>query len=258
MTSTKPLTPREEAFCVAMCDPKCATPADALAAAGDQTGAANRIGKAAKMLSRPEIVERIRQLRDTAAFPAVMDATAVLNAWTDLWLADPAELVRPVRYACRHCHGTDHEFQWVDEREHALAVARVIEANASRPPKAEPRPLPAATGGFGYDRARPPVKGCYACGGDGDLTVVVADLETVSPRARRLYAGAKMGKYGIEIAMHDQAAALGNIAKYLGMFVERHRVGGDPDNPTPVPTAALPVDPIEASRIYAAIVGAGG
>lgn len=36
---------------------------------------------------------------------------------------------------------------------------------------------------------------------------------------------------GVKIKMYDKRAALVDIGKHLGMFTERHLVGGDPNNP---------------------------
>lgn len=69
---------------------------------------------------------------------------------------------------------------------------------------------------------------CEKCGGRGKGHVVVSDTRDLSPAALALYAGVKVGRDGIEVKMHDQMAALVNVAKHKGMFVERHEVSGAP------------------------------
>lgn len=42
-------------------------------------------------------------------------------------------------------------------------------------------------------------------------------------------------EYRTKIRLWDKNAAIVQAGKYLGVFPERHRVGGDPDNKTPIP-----------------------
>ena len=57
------------------------------------------------------------------------------------------------------------------------------------------------------------------------------DTRLVPASGRVLYAGAKQTKDGLEIKLHDQAKALENVARHLGMFVDRHEVGGKNGGP---------------------------
>ena len=76
------------------------------------------------------------------------------------------------------------------------------------------------------------------------------DTRHLSEGARRLYAGIKVTKDGIEIKMRDQDAALVNIAKHLGMFVNKHEQSGSDGDPvritfvefTDVPAPLVPPD----------------
>ena len=68
------------------------------------------------------------------------------------------------------------------------------------------------------DSAQMPINPlCSRCKGEGQKIVSITPTDQLSPAARRLYAGAKQGKEGIEIKMHDQLGALRSIADYLGM-----------------------------------------
>lgn len=68
------------------------------------------------------------------------------------------------------------------------------------------------------DSTLPPNPACKACRGLGIAFVEVADTQSLPERSRRLYAGAKQTKDGVEIKMRDQDAALRNLADYLGML----------------------------------------
>jgi phage terminase small subunit len=56
--------------------------------------------------------------------------------------------------------------------------------------------------------------------------VFVADTLDVSPQARKLFAGVKQTKNGIEVMMRSQDVARDNIAKSLGMLVQKMQVAG--------------------------------
>lgn len=57
--------------------------------------------------------------------------------------------------------------------------------------------------------------------------VEVQDTTRLSPKAAKLYAGAKVDKHGrIEVLMHDQQAARVTILKVLGAMAERENGKG--------------------------------
>lgn len=62
---------------------------------------------------------------------------------------------------------------------------------------------------------------CADCEGEGQSVVHFHDTRALSGPARRLYAGAKRTRDGIEIKMHDQLAALNSVARHLGMFTDK-------------------------------------
>ena len=50
------------------------------------------------------------------------------------------------------------------------------------------------------------------------------DTREVKGSAALLYAGVKVTKDGIELKVHDQAKALDNVARHLGMFTDKHEL----------------------------------
>jgi hypothetical protein len=73
--------------------------------------------------------------------------------------------------------------------------------------------------------------------------VVLADTDKLSPEAAILYAGAKQGKYGIEIMLHDKGAALEKVFKHLGLY-ERDN---EQSNPAKAMQALL--DMVDGSKL---------
>lgn len=254
------LSSRHEAFARLVADPTCPTLADAYVRAGfSKRASPTTLSRNARALAaKPEIAARVAELREAASREVTMSVADAMKAWVDLWLADPADLVRPVRQACRHCYGIKHAYQWIDEGEHAIAVAQAIEARSKSKRPDEAPDLPTCEGGFGYSRDRPPVPTCYRCEGEGIATVWFADPRTVTGRSRLLYAGAKMGRNGIEILLHDRAEALRNLSRALGLFADKRNeapLGGDGAPASDDATLPETIDPIEASRRYKAAVG---
>lgn len=256
----KQLTAKQEAFALAMCDPSCKGPTEAYARAGykvDGRKIEAVSADATKLAAHPLVAQRVAELRNRSAEAAMIGIADVLREWMLIATADPSELSRVRRWCCRHCHGVNFRYQWISDEEFALACARVIDYNATKPARMAAKAMPEFDGGVGYDRARAPHKLCPHCGGDGEYDAYFEDTSRLSPAARKLFAGVKQTRDGIEVKMRDQDAALNNIAKYLGMLAERHLHGGDPANPTPIPTIdAANVDAATAARLYAATMGA--
>lgn len=185
---------------------------------------------------------------------AAFDVMAVMKHWLDITLADPTKVVTHRRICCRHCHGIKHAYQWRDAAEFADALAEAMDTNARRQkmkPPARQMPLPTDTGGYGFAFNAKPHEQCPRCLGEGESDVIFYDVAGLNERERKLIKGIKVGKYGPEVEFHDQAAAMVNIAKALGMLTEKVKIV-DPDAVTELP--ALPLDPVEASRVYAQFV----
>jgi hypothetical protein len=101
-------------------------------------------------------------------------------------------------------------------------------------------------GGTGYDPRKDPNPKCPECFGEGEEKAFPKDTRDLSPEARRLYAGVKVTKEGLEIKMHSQSEARKLIAQHLGMLGQNVKHSNDPDNP--MPSAAVGVVMMPAQR----------
>jgi hypothetical protein len=110
-------------------------------------------------------------------------------------------------------------------------------------------------GGFGFDLNAEPHPACPECGGLGQELIYVADTRKLKGSARRLYAGVKKTKDGLQIITRDQDAALANISRYLGMLVDRKEISGPGGGP--VPLAHITADDLSDDQL-AAILKADG
>ncbi len=183
--------------------------------AGYSASTANREGT--RLLAMPRVQAKIDQLQDERATRVEVEADEVLR---QLWLvatADPNELIEYRRVCCRHCHGIGFGFQRTESemkaarRQHAVKVEKEGES---------PGPFD-EEGGIGFDATKDPHPDCPECFGEGIGTAFLKDTRTLSAAARALYAGVKVTKDGFEVKMRDQQAALIQVGKHLGMFVER-------------------------------------
>lgn len=187
---------------------------------------------ACELLSLPKIWEAIVERQMEIARARSLTVEWVLNQWREIASADPNDLIYVEMEACRHCWGVNHQYHWT-EFEYQHAVQKCIEhlcGNKCEQPCSRKIP-PLALGGFGFDPHEAPHPQCPACHGDGIEGVKVADTRRVKGPARRLYAGVKKTKDGIEIKMRDQDKALDNIAKFLGMVVNKNEIAGPGGGP---------------------------
>lgn len=142
--------------------------------------------QSSRLLSNARVSEAIAASQIKRAEKLEIKAEFVLQRWYEIATADPNELVQYRRGPCGDC--------WQSPDEKA--------AN---------------------DRPRPH---CQRCSGEGEGRVFVHDTRNLSGHAKRLYAGVKANKDGLQVLMRDQDAALLNIARHIGMFVEQHRHSG--------------------------------
>lgn len=203
------LTEKQEAYCAAR---QTMRPRDAYVATYDireGTLPQSLVMGAHNVECLPHIQARIRELRDAAASPFVLDRGRVIKKLLNIAFADIGELADYRRSACRRCHGEGHEYHWRDEHEYAAACDEALERKGAN--------LPSAAGGFGYRADLPPVDECPQCDGEGEARVFLADTRSISGPARDLIKGFKMTRNGPELVLHDQAAALSELANMLGL-----------------------------------------
>lgn len=176
------------------------------------------VSASAEVLSNPRVAMFIADL-EARKVQAVMDGVIVteqmiVNLLWQIATADPNELIAHRRVCCRYCHGDDHQFQWRDLDEWMQAVES--EAAAASKEKRPAKDVPFA-GGVGFDKIAEPHPDCPRCRGEGHGDVTIADTNKLTGSARRLYAGVKVTRDGIEVKMRDQDKALDTLATYAGL-----------------------------------------
>lgn len=160
----------------------------------------------ARMLYRkPSVARAINQGIEQLSEQAILNAQDILRHWHEIAIADPGEISQMRRVCCRNCWGFDNRYQWVDEEEYDKAAAKA--AKDSKPP-------PDQSGGFGFVANDDPNPDCPKCAGEGIEDVFLADTRDLVGPARRLIAGVKKTKFGIEVMTRDQDAALKNLAAF--------------------------------------------
>lgn len=160
----------------------------------------------ARMLYRkPAVARAINQGIEQLSEQAILNAQDILRHWHEIAIADPGEISQMRRVCCRYCWGFDNRYQWIDEEEYDKAAAKA--AKDSKPP-------PDQSGGFGFVANDDPNPDCPKCAGEGIEDVFLADTRDLVGPARRLIAGVKKTKFGIEVMTRDQDAALKNLAAF--------------------------------------------
>lgn len=194
--------------------------------------------RANDLLADPEVLQRVNEMRETAAAATLLSVTQLMQDWADIATADPNELVSYMRTACRHCHGVGHAYQWRDEGEYASAAAEL-------------KKLPDISGGMNYDEYADPHPRCPKCRGNGEGHAFIHDTRKLTTQGRKLYAGVKETKSGVEVLMHDQNRARENLARCFGAFKDAVPQSVAPSKPVPVPTAE------DAQRAYLQVIQGG-
>lgn len=215
-------------------------------AAGYSEKTATNIG--AENLRKPYIQREIQETLNARLESAEVKAVDVLKAWASIAFADAGELMEMRRVCCRYCHGTEHRYQFTPaeyEREYKVHLQNVAVLQATN----KPAPEWDEQGGIGYDRRKPIYSECPECHGLGETLPFFKDTRTLSPEAKRLFAGIKVGKDGMTTLTHSQEGALDKIARHLGMFKDEKKIdltsGGQPIQ------AAAP--PVTAEQIREAV-----
>lgn len=73
-------------------------------------------------------------------------------------------------------------------------------------------------GGYGYDETLDPNPDCPRCNGAEHWSGAFHDTRDLTGPARRVFAGVKEGKFGVEVITRNQDEALKMVAQHLGML----------------------------------------
>lgn len=177
---------------------------------------------ACNLLKKPEVQARIAELQRNLQEATGVTHERVMQYWWQIIDADPNELSQNRVGCCRYCYGADHGHQWKTPREFAaekVAAAARLRTDDDLDPR-----LPTDAGGYGYDIRKRPNPDCPECNGLGVQYQVFPDSTALSPEARAAYRGVKVTRNGIEVMQADKDQTMAQIAKSIGMFIDRKQV----------------------------------
>lgn len=159
----------------------------------------------------------------------VAKAKRLVQDYEDIYTADPRALITHRRVNCRHCHGVDHSYRWVDMEEFVeRARQMVLKGGGST------AVLPDPKGGVGFRHNDPVDPDCPKCLGEGVSDIFISDFTKLDAKTLKLLAGVKMTKDGLQVLMHDQMHARDMHAKILGLLIDRTKSEDAPPPPAPV------------------------
>lgn len=260
MTDERKLTPKQQTFVLAYLETGVASEAYRRAYDCSRMKDAT-IGKNAHALTKlPAIATQLQVMRDRATETAILDRAGVINLMTEIATADATQLSQVQVRCCRHCWGVGFRYQWKSDIEYGFAIAEVLDDNAKRlaawekigkGPRPEPNDPPTDEGGYGFDVKREPNPECPKCLGEGIEVVKLRDTRKLTGAAKRLYAGVKKTKDGIEIKTRDQDKALEMLGRVHGVFKDAPGVAVAVGVQTAiVNNVVIPDDPLAAARAY--------
>lgn len=171
-----------------------------------------------RLLKDVDVQKMIVEQRARVAQAATITAADILRDWQEVADADASKIVYVRRVNCRFCNGVDHQYQW-SAREYAKACDAAMR---QKPPTG----MPDCAGGFGWRHNAEPNGGCPECAGEGIEDIFFRDTESLTGPERKLIAGIERTKDGLKVKLRDQDAIRQNIARYLGMLVDRKELTG--------------------------------
>ncbi|WP_097504615.1 terminase small subunit [Escherichia coli] len=174
---------------------------------------------ASQLLRNPKVYRAISYFRNQYQKRYTADLDLLVSQLMAIVQADPNQLAQFRRVNCRYCWGENHLYQWRDIAEFDKAAAQ-----ASRDGKPEPE-----YGGLGFVDNAIPNPDCPKCCGEGTGQLYMADTTLLDGDARQLYAGAKLGKFGVEILLEDKAVARRELIKLI-MATKGSSAGGATDS----------------------------
>ncbi|MEI7143259.1 terminase small subunit [Pectobacterium brasiliense] len=220
----------------------------------DKTAAYKRAGyksegetaaaSARRLYRNVSVNQAIRDALDARERRTQITQDDVLKMWWEIATADANQITELRRLCCRHCWGFGFQYQWQDAVEFEEARDRA---------KQSKKPEPKDNGGYGFDAQLDPNPECPRCNGMGVSRSHFHDTRDLRGAARRLYAGVKEGKFGLEVLMRNQDDALKMVAQHLGMLKNKTEISGPDGGPVQTETANL--SPQEAADAYKKLMG---
>lgn len=182
--------------------------------------------KACGLMQQDKVRARLNELNSRVLARAEIDAAEIVRHLADIVSADPNDLMQYRRLNCRYCNGIEHNYQWKHIGEFQKAVddwEAAKEAHADRMQRATKqtdftKPMPTDDGGYGFKNNAELNPECPVCEGEGVEDLFLADTRKLTGAARRLYAGVKQTKNGIEILTRSQDGAMKMLGEHYGMF----------------------------------------
>lgn len=177
---------------------------------------------ATRMLRNANVARAIRDALDARERRTQITQDDVLNMWWEIATADANQITELRRLCCRHCWGFGFQYQWQDAVEFEEARLKAVESKKREP---------LDNGGYGFDAQLDPNPECPRCNGMGVSRSYFHDTRDLRGAARRLYAGVKEGKFGLEVITRNQDDALKMVAQHLGMLKNRTELSGADGGP---------------------------
>lgn len=214
--------------------------------------AASAHSQASALLSDPKVQEMVEAEMARVTQEARVEAADILREYLAIATADASKIMYVRRVNCRYCWGAGHNYQW-RPREYAEACDSEMKAAYL---EERPADLPDCSGGFGYQGNAEPNPACPECNGEGHEDIFFQDTEGLTGPERKLIAGIKRTRDGLEVKLRDQDGALKILAQYAGLLIERKELTGKDGRPLipEAPPADLPDDPQALAALYSQIV----
>ncbi|WP_313486696.1 terminase small subunit [Atlantibacter hermannii] len=178
---------------------------------------------ASRLLRNAKVSQAIRDALDERSRRVKITQDEVLKWWWDIATADATQLTEHHRGCCRYCWGLGFNYQWRDAVEFEEAEEKVKGKEGAI--------LPKDTGGYGYDGTVDPNPDCPRCNGVGISRPVFHDTRDLKGAERRLFAGIKEGKFGLEMITRNQDEAMKMVAQHLGMLKTKTELSGPNGEP---------------------------
>jgi len=157
-------------------------------------------------LTKPNIAAAVAAGQAARSARVAITQDDVLRELWGIASADPNDLIQWRIGACLKC--------WADDEPEAVQESLEAQPHGGALRRAK-KPEGAAV------RTAEPNPDCAHCGGEGMGRPFVIDTRTLTGPARKLYAGVKVTKDGLEVKMHNKVDALTQVGRHLGMFTDK-------------------------------------